>query len=85
MMPIIRLPSVENSTKLSRASIYKLKKIGVFPPPINLTARAVAWLADEVDAWVKARVSGADDAECRRLIAKLVSERGQTLKSYQEN
>lgn len=84
-MPIIRLPSVKKSTKLSGSSIYKLKKIGVFPPPIHLTGRAVAWLVDEVDAWVKARVSGADDAECRRLIAKLVSERGQTLKSYQEN
>ena len=43
-------------TGLSKSTIYAKIEAGEFPEPINLGARAVGWLADEVQAWLTARV-----------------------------
>ena len=53
---ILRLPQVIARTGLSRSSIYAKVAAGEFPETINLGARAVGWLADEVEAWLVARV-----------------------------
>ena len=52
----IRLPRVKERTGLSRSSIYAKIEVGAFPPPINLGARAVAWIDHEIAAWMHARV-----------------------------
>lgn len=49
---LLRLPSVENKTGLSKSEIYRRIKAGTFPMPIKLGARAVAWPAAQIDAWV---------------------------------
>lgn len=49
---LLRLPSVENKTGLSKSEIYRRIKAGTFPVPIKLGARAVAWPAAQIDAWV---------------------------------
>ena len=51
--PLLRLPSVEIQTGLSKSEIYRRIKDGKFPQPIKLGARAVAWPAPQIDAWVK--------------------------------
>ena len=53
---ILRLPLVMARTGLSRSTIYAKVAAGDFPEPINLGGRAVGWLADEVEAWLVARV-----------------------------
>ena len=53
---VLRLPVVLARTGLSRSSIYAKVAAGEFPEPINLGARAVGWLSDEVEAWLVARV-----------------------------
>ena len=53
---VLRLPVVMARTGLSRSTIYAKIAAGVFPEPINLGARAVGWLADEIEAWLVARV-----------------------------
>ncbi len=53
---IIRLPVVMARTGLSRSTIYAKIAAGEFPEPINLGARAVGWLADEIEAWLIARI-----------------------------
>ncbi len=53
---IIRLPVVMARTGLSRSTIYARIAAGEFPEPINLGARAVGWLADEIEAWLIARI-----------------------------
>ena len=53
---ILRLPQVLARTGLSRSTIYAKVAAGEFPEPISLGARAVGWLADEVEAWLVARV-----------------------------
>ena len=40
---LIRRQAVEDRTGLGKSSIYALIKSGKFPPPVKLSARAVAW------------------------------------------
>jgi prophage regulatory protein len=54
--PLLRLPSVEAQTGLSKSEIYRRIKLGTFPRPIKLGARAVAWSAAAVDTWVKSLI-----------------------------
>jgi prophage regulatory protein len=53
----IRLPQVKQRTALSRSSIYAKIARGEFPSPVNLGARAVAWLDDEITKWISDRVN----------------------------
>ena len=52
---LIRLAEVKACVGLSRSSIYAAINNGTFPKPISIGARAVAWLSDDVDAWIDAR------------------------------
>ena len=59
---ILRRPQVESRTGLRRSTLYTRISEGTFPRPINLGARAVGWLASEVDAWVAERVAASREA-----------------------
>jgi len=52
----LRLAEVRNRVPYSRSTIYQLITQGRFPKPINLGARAVAWLESDIDEWIAARV-----------------------------
>ncbi len=54
-LKILRRPQVESLTGMSRSSIYAMMADGTFPKPIRLTARAVGWVEDEVQEWLKTR------------------------------
>jgi prophage regulatory protein len=56
---LIRLPQVEFLTGLKRAHLYGLARRGLFPRPLKIGARASAWRASQVEAWIAARISGA--------------------------
>jgi prophage regulatory protein len=53
----LRLPQVKQRTGLSRSSIYAKIALGEFPAPVNLGARAVAWIDAEIDQWISDRVN----------------------------
>jgi prophage regulatory protein len=53
---LLRLPTVCERVGYKRSQIYALVKERLFPEPIHLGPRAVAWDSDEVDAWVHARI-----------------------------
>jgi prophage regulatory protein len=55
---LLRLPEVERRTGLRRAHLYKLARTGTFPRPLKIGARASAWRASQVEAWIAARISG---------------------------
>ena len=55
-LSILRRKQVEKRTGLSRSTIYLRIQEGTFPRPINLGARAVGWLENEVEAWLAARM-----------------------------
>ena len=48
---LIKLPEVIQETALSRSSIYAAIKLGLFPTPVKIGRRAVAWRAEEIEQW----------------------------------
>ncbi|MBU0485088.1 MAG: AlpA family transcriptional regulator [Proteobacteria bacterium] len=55
-LSILRRKQVEKRTGLSRSTIYLRIQEGTFPRPVNLGARAVGWLENEIEAWLAARL-----------------------------
>lgn len=55
-LAILRRKQVEARTGLSRNAIYALMSRNEFPRPVRLTAKAVGWRSEAVDAWVQSRV-----------------------------
>ena len=55
---IIRKRQLKAITGLSPRHIDRLEKSGDFPSRIQLSPRAVGWLSDEVENWVKNRQRG---------------------------
>ncbi len=53
---LLRLTDVRERVPYSRSTIYQLIAEGKFPKPISLGGRAVAWVEDDVDAWIEARI-----------------------------
>ena len=57
---VLRCKQVEARTGLSRATIYLRIQEGTFPRPINLGARAVGWVENEIETWLKSRIENRD-------------------------
>ena len=56
-MQLIRLPDTLAKTGLTRTRLYAAIDAGTFPKPVKITVRAVAWPAEEIDAWISARMA----------------------------
>jgi len=52
---ILRRPEVEQTTGLSRSTLYAMMAEGTFPRPGRLGKRAVGWRAGDVSAWLESR------------------------------
>lgn len=61
-MNILRLPEVITKTGRSRSTLYADIEAGKFPKPVKLGARAIGFVADEVDAWIAARIADREAA-----------------------
>jgi prophage regulatory protein len=59
---VLRLPAVKERTGLSRSTIYLRVAQGQFPAPVSLGARAVGWIASEVDAWLAQKITESREA-----------------------
>jgi prophage regulatory protein len=53
----MKLKEVIKTTGLSRSSIYAYMSKGEFPKPIQLGARAVGWIEEEVREWLQERLN----------------------------
>jgi prophage regulatory protein len=51
----LRFDAVRERTGLSRTTIWRLERKGIFPPHRQISANAVAWREDEVEAWMLSR------------------------------
>ena len=49
---LIRLKEVQHRVGLGRSTIYRWMAEGKFPKPIRLGGFAVAWPAEDIDAWI---------------------------------
>jgi prophage regulatory protein len=57
---LLRLPDVLARVGLRRSRVYDLVADGLFPRPVKLSTRAIAWVESEVDAWVHERIAERD-------------------------
>lgn len=64
-MHLMRLDEVMKATGLGRSSIYKQMYLGQFPRQVSIGGRAVAWVSDEVGAWVADRINQRDSEGSR--------------------
>jgi prophage regulatory protein len=53
--PLLDLEAVEKITTLKKSTIYKGMSDGTFPLSLKLSARAVAWKAEDIERWVYSR------------------------------
>jgi prophage regulatory protein len=74
-MRLLRLPDACAVTGYRRSALYEQIKRGLIPRPVNITAKSVAWVEDELDAINRARVAGKSDDEIRALVVKLEERR----------
>lgn len=59
--PLIRAPEVLAALgDISRSTLYKMVRQGVFPAPRRLGPRCSVWKASEVQAFIDQRAAGAD-------------------------
>lgn len=54
---LLRRPQVQAITGLSRSTLYDFISKGIFPCPVRLGLRSVAWKQSEVTAWINSRQS----------------------------
>ncbi len=57
MPTLISLNEVAKITSLSRTSIFKLRERGDFPVAVTLGEKRVAFVRDEVAAWIEAKIA----------------------------
>lgn len=60
-MKLIRIQEVMERTALRKSTIYKYMNLGKFPQQIKLSARAVAWVESEVEAWIRDHMAQRDE------------------------
>lgn len=72
---LLRLRDVLSLCGLARSSLYARINHGLWPKPVNLGARAVAWPANEIKAVNDARIAGKSNDEVRQLISELEAAR----------
>ena len=59
----LRLPEVKHVSGYGRTTIYEKIKKCEFPKPYPLGARAVGWLADDVEAWIESRIKAREEGK----------------------
>jgi prophage regulatory protein len=73
---ILRKPSVSRRLgDAANSTLYDWVRRRVLTPPLKIGLRASGWPESEIDAIVAARISGAGEAEIRKLVAALVAKR----------
>ncbi|MGL5225801.1 MAG: helix-turn-helix transcriptional regulator [Aeromonas sp.] len=56
-MRFIRMKEVCAKVGLAKSTLWELVEIGEFPQKVYLSARIIAFVESEVDAWMQARVA----------------------------
>lgn len=74
---ILRKPDVIASTNLSKSTLYNRIKDGLMPPPISLGARAVGFIASEIEAVIQALCEEQTPEQIKALVQELIKQRKQ--------
>jgi prophage regulatory protein len=52
---LIRMPETIRRTGYGRGELYKLNSQGLFPKPVKVGSRAIAFIESEIDGWINQR------------------------------
>jgi prophage regulatory protein len=58
-LKLLRFTAVRERTGLSRSTIWRLERRGAFPRHRVISTNVVAWVEDELVAWIRAKVDAA--------------------------
>lgn len=72
-----RRPEVLNRLQVSRSTLYKKIEKGLWPKPISLGSRAVAWISTENEQVLAAMIAGQSQEEIKQLVKTLEDKRKQ--------
>lgn len=61
-MRAIRIKEVIQKVSLSQSTIYAMIAKGAFPKPFELTPGRVAWIEEDIDAWLTEKAGRAASA-----------------------
>lgn len=53
---MLRVDDVVQRTGLSKSQILRMVTASAFPKPIKLSQRAVAWIDEEIETWLRERI-----------------------------
>ena len=56
-LKLLRFTAVRERTGLSRSTIWRLERRGAFPKHLKISSNIVAWLEDEIVAWIRAKMN----------------------------
>src|SRR4051794_8803736 len=54
---ILRQDTVLDRTGLSRTTLWRLRRAGDFPEPVQLTTAVLGWIESEINDWIAARTA----------------------------
>lgn len=74
-MALLRLPEVIRLSGYSRSMLYALISQGLYPKPVKISERAVAWPSQEVERMVLAVMAGRSSEHRRALVTTIESNR----------
>jgi prophage regulatory protein len=74
---LARRPEVLELLQISRSNLYQKIHQGLWPVPVQLGARAVAWLSVENEQVLAAMIAGKSQDEIKALVKLLVEKRSQ--------
>ena len=82
-MALLRLPEVIRLSGYSRSMLYALISQGLYPKPVKISERAVAWPSEEVEQMVQAIVAHSSKAQRKDLVVSIESRRLALLTSME--
>lgn len=75
-LQLLRAKQVFAKMGISKAAFYNRISNGLFPTGIQISAKSVVWSNTEVDAVIKAMITGKSGGAMKAFVADLVAARG---------
>ncbi|MDB5392905.1 MAG: Transcriptional regulator [Rhodospirillales bacterium] len=64
-LQFLRVNDVCRLLRISKPTLWRLRRAHAFPEPTELTDRVIAWRRSEVEAWLRARTGGGHPGSAR--------------------
>ena len=76
---LIRRPTKLSLTGRSKSSNYNDEKEGLCIPPISIGARSIAYVRQEVEAVIQARIEGKSTEQIKAIVLELINQRTKSV------